>query len=585
MISKMLAMRQRSLSSLGLVDGDEKTKKGLIKRQCRSIPNAAKYPRTTALVTSQWFEVCITCMILANCVTMGIEAETLLGKAKGLERAIAVSEHFFTAVFLVEFLLRLGVYGYRSFLPIVGSIWHFLDAILVAVCGVMVTWILPLCKIKDTGSIRTLTVLRAFRLVRLVRVVRKVEIFHEVYVLLRGLNESVRTLFWTIVVVFFFTYVFAVFGVVLISTEIKTEFDNNASGDAELRSLIDRTDGVLNMMITLVQVLTLDSWSDTIARPLMNYIPWAWVYLYFYISLAVWVLMNLVTAIIVENALMNSKNDEDTLLAVKERRRFADLETFRDLFKRMDIDGDGKLTLEEFENAFEDPAISTKLKLLDFSQEDCREVFLLLDTGDGFLSLEEFFEGITSMQGVAMAKEVFRILKSTEIVMRMISHHSKEVHEDLGELLRHTPGAKIRERCGGLRSRSFGSNEPGNPKSGGSPSSSHSPQSPAPRRGSQRVHSNVCMSPLPPLTQSDEALAKVHGRLQELGENVDACSSSVGACSKKVKQMAGDLVDLKASMKLVLQKLTDQGPSEVQHHGKGKEVNGCGPGYFLAPGA
>jgi len=571
-------------SALRSVKGKAMVKRRPSKESIAAL-NAEKYPRTAALVTSQYFEFFITVMILGNCVTMGIEAETLLGKAKNFERTVAVSEHFFTAAFLIEFLLRLPVYGCRSFLPFVGSIWHFLDALLVLVSGVMVTWILPLCKIGDTGFVRTLTVLRAFRLVRLVRVVRKVELFHEVYMLLRGLTASIRTLFWTIVVVFFFTYVFAVFGVVLISVEIKDEYDDGASGDAELGSLVDRLGGILEMMFTLIQVLTLDSWNDAIARPLMNYIPWAWVFLYFYVSFAVWVLMNLVTAIIVENALTNSKKDEEQLLAQKERGRVADLETFRDLFERMDLDHDGQLTWEEFENAFEDPGISTKLRLLDFQQEDCHEVFQLLDTGDGFLSLQEFFEGITSMQGVAMAKEVFRILKSTEIIMRMVSHNSKEVLEDLGELLIHTPGAQVRERCGGLKSRSFGTNsQPTTPQIGGSAQSQKTSPSSALLQASQCIDSNKCMSRVAPLSQSDEAVAKVHGRLEELGEKVNTCSSSVAECSKKVDQMANDLADVKAGMALVLQKLAGQGPSEAHRHGGGREVRCCGPSSFVGAG-
>merc|ERR1719156_41608 len=81
---------------------------------------------------------------------------------------------------------------------------------------------------ENKPLLQALTILRAMRLVRVVRVVSRVKIFHEVWLLLRGLTGSMRVLFWTVVVIFFITYLFAVFGVVLLSVQIKDEY-NDAS--------------------------------------------------------------------------------------------------------------------------------------------------------------------------------------------------------------------------------------------------------------------------------------------------------------------------------------------------------------------
>jgi len=163
--------------------------------------------------------------------------------------------------------------------------------------------------------------------------------------------------------------------------------------------------------------------------------------------------MNLVTAIIVENALTNSNQDEQQKLAEKEKTKLAMLEQFRALFAAMDQDGNEVLTKAEFDTAFETDQVSTKLRLLDFRKEDCKELFGLLDTGDGELSLEEFFQGLTRMEGMATARDVFRILKNVEQVDRILNQHSKEVEEDLQQIIRLCGGSSHRPRRDSIRTR------------------------------------------------------------------------------------------------------------------------------------
>jgi len=124
--------------------------------------------------------------------------------------------------------------------------------------------------------------------------------------------------------------------------------------------------------------------------------------------------MNLVTAIIVENALKSSQKDADEVLAAKDLEKKKALKKCKRLFTQIDQDQNGELTLEEFTNAFKDPALKKQLEVLDIHEEDAKDVFKVMDTGDGVLELEEFFEGITRMQGPAQAKDMFRVLQITQ---------------------------------------------------------------------------------------------------------------------------------------------------------------------------
>merc|ERR1719191_1030095 len=87
-------------------------------------------------------------------------------------------------------------------------------------------------------------------------------------------------------------------------------------------------------MFTLFQFMTLDSWS-AIARPVNERQPGIWVLFFSYIAVAVFVLMNLVTAVIVNNAMELTKKDEEQVAKLKEKdqeKEYAELErVFRDL--------------------------------------------------------------------------------------------------------------------------------------------------------------------------------------------------------------------------------------------------------------
>jgi voltage-gated sodium channel len=405
-----------------------------------------RFPRLARLVRSREFEAVIGVVIIVNCVTMGLEVETLIGRAGFYNPAMVFMDNFFAVVFLIELIMRVLVFGWRSYVPGLatekcGSVWNLLEAIVVLISCVT-AWMIDQDS-ENTPVLQALTILRALRLVRVVRVVSRVKIFHEVWLLLRGLTGSMRVLFWTVVVIFFITYMFAVFGVVLISVKIKTAYDAEVirtqgavpdysafanCGTAvdtalnfrstqnsldQLKMLHESTLGIWQWMFTLLQVLTLDSWMS-IARPMQTYVPWSWAFFYLYIAIAVFVLMNLVTAIIVENALKSSQKDADEVLAAKDLEKKKALKKCKRLFNDIDEDKNGELTLEEFTGAFKNPLLRKQLEVLDIHEEDSKEVFKVMDTGDGVLQLDEFFEGITRMQGPAQAKDMFRVLQITQ---------------------------------------------------------------------------------------------------------------------------------------------------------------------------
>lgn len=392
--------------------------------------------RVRFIVNHRYFEGFFSAIIFLNCITMGLEAEQdVKGPINNFSEGILmVSEHLFTAFFTIELMFKFAGYGCSAFTPsFPDGKWNIADVFLVLVTGVLFTWILPILSSifdfdNEGGAVSTLTIFRSVRLLRLVRVLQRLPAFREAWLLMRGLLDSTRVLLWTVMVIFFITYIFAILGLVTVSKELVSRRDSaQHAGDVKtedaMTTLLEFVGGLDLLMYTLVQLLTLDSWNG-IVRDIVKVLSWAWIYFYAYIAVAVFVLMNLVTAIIVDNALSNSRLDETEALKRKEKKEKDELKQLEGLFNLMDADGSGTLSWEEFKAAFEDPEMKRKWKLLDFEPEECKELWGLLDDGDGEIETSEFFQGLSKMKGMAQSKDIFRVQKDVKTLMKSIDRKS-----------------------------------------------------------------------------------------------------------------------------------------------------------------
>jgi len=390
-------------------------------------------------VKSWKFDSIFAIFIVANCATMGMQAhyEVVMLNThvnpypKEFPTMFNVCEHVFTVAFSIECLFRLKVDGCAGFSPCKAETRsNFLDLCLVLVTGIMMTWLMPLYAAivktnAEEGPFNMLLILRVTRIARLVRVFHRVPLFREAWMLIQGLSDSSRTLFWTVVVIFFVTYVFAILGLFVVVEPLLKIRDVTENPDdlTEIDGLVAMLAGIDTLMYTLVQVLTEDSF-HAFMREMLHYLPYSWLYWYTYLALACVVLMNLVTAVIVEHAMTTSQNDQSHALAEKERKAAKEMKELEHLFKLMDSDGSGSLSWEEFEESFRDEALNKKWMLLDFHENDCKELFLLLDDGDGEIETGEFFEGLKRMKGGASSKDVFRVQKSLNKLQEIVEEMS-----------------------------------------------------------------------------------------------------------------------------------------------------------------
>lgn len=350
------------------------------------------------MVHSNLFEIVIGVIMLANGYTIG---ETMsLPEGQADTGTYYYLEHAFTGIFSLEICLRLIADGWTWW----WDLSNVADASLVFLTGIVPLWILGPFGVQS-GAMRGFQVLRVLRLVRLVRMVRTVSWFRIFWTLIRGLVDSGRTLLWTYVLISTVLFMFAVFGVYFIGRGDAFEGDEVA---LEYFSTVPRA------LMTLFQITTFDSWA-AIARPLISRSSWVSLYFISFIAVVPLSLLNLITAVIVNNAFQSAQSDEEAIAKDKQEDMKREVKALKKIFLAIDTDGNGNLSKEEYMEAVEtNEQVQDKFDTLQIAPAEVEEIWHILDTGSGEITVDEFAHGLQALQGTAKAKDSFSICKRNQ---------------------------------------------------------------------------------------------------------------------------------------------------------------------------
>lgn len=211
----------------------------------------------------------IIALILVNAALLGLETWPAAKLAAG--GLIGTLDRVLLAVFVVEITARLVVHRAAFW----RDPWSVFDFVVVAIALVPASG--PL------AVLRALRVLRVLRLLTLVPSMRRV---------VGALLAAIPGLGSIALVLLILYYVFAVIATSLFSAAYPDWFGH-----------IGRS------LYTLFQIMTLESWSMGIARPVMAQFPYAWLFFVVFILVATFTMLNLFIAIIV-NAMQRYSDGE-----------------------------------------------------------------------------------------------------------------------------------------------------------------------------------------------------------------------------------------------------------------------------------
>jgi voltage-gated sodium channel len=212
----------------------------------------------------------ITLLIVINAIILGLE--TVPQAMEHYGAFLLAVDHFILSVFVIEILLR--IYAHR--LAFFRDPWSLFDFTVVAIALV-----------PASGP---LAVLRALRILRVLRLLTLVPSMRRVVGALLGSIPGLSSIALVLLLIY---YVFAVIATKLFGEHFPQWFGS-----------------IGESLYSLFQIMTLESWSMGIVRPVMVEHPYAWIFFIVFILIATFTMLNLFIAIIV-NAMQTFTEEEN----------------------------------------------------------------------------------------------------------------------------------------------------------------------------------------------------------------------------------------------------------------------------------
>ncbi|WP_350336133.1 ion transporter [Coralliovum pocilloporae] len=216
--------------------------------------------RLKQLLSSRSFEYFITAVIAINAITLGLEtSETVMNSVGPL---LHMLDRIALGIFIVEILARLLVYRLSFF----RDPWNIFDFVIVSIALAPAT--------ASSSILRALRILRVLRLLSFVPTLKRV---------VGALVSALPGMGSIILLMTLIFYVFAVMATQLYSNSFPDWFGT-----------------IGHSAYTLFQVMTLESWSMGIVRPVMETYPFAWAFFVPFILATTFTMLNLFIGIIVK---------------------------------------------------------------------------------------------------------------------------------------------------------------------------------------------------------------------------------------------------------------------------------------------
>ena len=211
----------------------------------------------------------ITAVILFNAVILGLETSDMAMAKAGL--LIGFLDRMCLAIFVLELVLKLLVYRLRFF----RDGWNIFDFAIVAVSLV--------------PAAQSLSVLRSLRILRILRVVSVAPRLRRVVEGFITALPGMASVFLLMGIIF---YIGSVISTQLFSTDFPKWFGSLAQS-----------------AYSLFQIMTLESWSMGIVRPVMEVYPYAWAFFVPFIMVTTFAVVNLLVGLIV-NSMQDAHSEE-----------------------------------------------------------------------------------------------------------------------------------------------------------------------------------------------------------------------------------------------------------------------------------
>lgn len=293
-----------------------------------------------------------------------------------------VVEHFFCSWFFVEWLFRFM--SFKLTRDALRDPWFVFDTLLVFMI-VLETWLLSAVMLatNSRASLGDVSIFKLFRLSRLTRISRMIRFMPELLILIQGMVAAMRSVAFVMLLLFMLNYVFSIAFVQLLRGEASglLYFPNIPASMYTL--LLAGT--FMDNITRVADAIALDS-------KLCGFL------FFVFVGVAALTMMNMLIGVLCEVVTSVAQREKEKTSIQHFHQRF------HEIWTRLDEDGSGTLTKQEFALIMTDNAVWETLQQIDIDPivvlKLADQIFCVdQDTGEeAQLSLEEFMEAILHLR-------------------------------------------------------------------------------------------------------------------------------------------------------------------------------------------
>lgn len=372
-------------------------------------------------VSSKPYDMFVMLLVTFNAIFIGYQVQDYALRSAYTDNPEVYSalEPYFLCLFTVEALLRVLAYRCRYF-KVPEWKWNVFD-ILVLVGMWVEALVDKLSQIQGRtpiNQVANLRVLRVMRIVRILRVIRVLKFFRELRLMLSSILNSMLSLFWAMTLL---SIMFYIFGLSLTQGCVDFLNDADAWDVFEHRSLRDHFGSLDSAVLSLFEAMAGGiSWGELVDA--LGPLNWNFMALFlFFISLAIFAVLNIVTGVFVQTALERTQKDKESLIQNAMTTKENYLHKMYLIFRECDTDHSNTLSFEELEQSMEDERMSAYLEALGLDCDDVDTLFVLLDRdGEGHIDIHEFLTGCLKLKGEAKGLDIAIIQYQTKWLMHNV---------------------------------------------------------------------------------------------------------------------------------------------------------------------
>jgi hypothetical protein len=274
----------------------------------------------------------------------------------------------------------------------------------------------------------TLRLARLLTLVLVTDVIRQHPFFRELRVMIHSLTGAVKGLLWSGLLIF---TILLIFGSVLSEGALAFQVQNGVEDGFTGSSvpLQERFGSLFLAVLTLFEAMSGGvDWHEVWQT--LDVLGWGYRAVFLlYISFSLLTLLNAVTAVFIESTMIRCTSDRSLVVQSELMAKRSFLHTMKKVFRELDVDEDGGITVDELRRRMQDPEIGAYFSQLGVDADHVGKLFLLLDRDlSGTLDPEEFMFGCLKLRGAAknldvavLRQEVQWIQETLEVVVKKLN--------------------------------------------------------------------------------------------------------------------------------------------------------------------